>query len=242
MFIKKFKLYTSIALLLSSSAFAKESIEWSYNGLNGPDKWGKLDKEFMSCGEGIMQSPIDISKKNLISNKSPIIFDYAKYGLLENKHGMKYLTRTKNIKIDNVTYDLSQFHFHAPSEHSIDKQIFPAELHFVHHDKDGNLAVIGVFFKEGKSNPAFSSLVSSVNESKQRRLELESEDLMFLLPENKEYFHYMGSLTTPPCTEGVNWYVLKHPVEASKEELLALDSSMADNARPVQNAAGRVAK
>ncbi len=96
MFIKKFKLYTSIALLLSSSTFAKESIEWSYNGLNGPDKWGKLDKEFMSCGEGMMQSPIDISKKNLISNKSSIIFDYAKYGLLENKHGMKYFTRTKN--------------------------------------------------------------------------------------------------------------------------------------------------
>ena len=243
--ISKFKGYLCIALLvqaISSLAVAVESGVWSYNGLNGPDRWGQLDSDFEACSEGITQSPIDLTKKNLISNKEPISFDYKAYSLSQTRFGFKYYNRSKSMTVDGKTYDLSQFHFHMPAEHTVSGKRFPAEMHLVHHDRDGNLAVVAVLFKEGKSNKVFKEIVDTADKSDEEKYIIEAGDITSLLPENKEYFHYMGSLTTPPCTEGVNWYVLKHKVEVSKEDLSALNKAIIYNSRPIQDAAGRVAR
>lgn len=129
-----------------------------------------------------------------------------------------------------------------PSEHSINNKIYPAELHFVHQDKDANLAVVGVFLTEGASNKVIKEIIDTANKGDKAKHAIGDDDLMNLIPKNKEYFHYMGSLTTPPCTEGVHWYVMKNPIEMSKEEIAELDKIMPENARPIQDPKGRVAK
>ena len=243
MLSKKFKTILCIVMLtqafLINSAFAKESRTWSYVGRTGPDHWSKLDKEFALCQEGEYQTPINLDTKNLVSNKEPLVFHYEPYKVAATDYSSK---PSKYLEIAGKSYKLIQFHFHAPSEHSMNNIIYPAELHFVHQDKDGNLAVIGVMIKEGKSSQLIQDIVNNANKNSEEKHSVADNSLMELLPENKEYFHYMGSLTTPPCTEGVNWYVLKTPIEASKEEIEALDKAMPDNARPIQKDNGRIAK
>ena len=240
--LNKIKIIASVALLLSTTAVAHESAVWSYVGETGPKQWGQIDKEFLACSEGITQSPININKKDLVSNKDPIMFDYEAHPLSNNIENFTDKGLTKGMKVDNKEYHLSQFHFHTPSEHSIDGKIYPAEVHFVHHDEDGNLAVVGVLFKEGKYNSKFENVIESANQGITKKHAVEASNIMKLLPEDKEYLHYMGSLTTPPCTAGVNWFVMKHQVEASKEQLTALAKAMPANARPIQESFGRVAK
>ncbi len=242
---KKSKNIISVVLLsqifFANHSIAKESEAWSYVGRTGPDQWSKLDDAFALCREGVTQSPINLDTKKLADNKDPLIFHYESYKITSEDFSIKSVAKSKRLEISGKTYKLAQFHFHAPGEHSIDSKISPVELHFVHQDKDGNLAVVGVMINEGKSNPILKSIIDTANKDSQAKYDIEDGDLMKLLPENKEYFHYMGSLTTPPCTEGVHWYVLKTPIEASKEELAALDKAMPDNARPIQDNNGRVA-
>ena len=243
MLSRNIKFFTGIALLLSSTATAKESESWSYVGRNGPDHWSELDKKFTLCKEGVTQSPINLDKKNFASDKDPIIFRYESYKVTLQDYSVKVSKEpSKHIIIGDKTYKLAQFHFHAPGEHSINGKISPLELHFVHLDQSDNIAVVGVMIKEGKSNPLLKKIADTANKSNKEKYTLEDGDLTSLLPEDKRYFHYMGSLTTPPCTEGVHWYVLKNPIEASKEEIEALDNAMPSNARPIQEGNGRIAK
>jgi carbonic anhydrase len=243
---KKSKNIISVLLLsqifFANHSVAKESESWSYVGRTGPDQWSKLDNAFTLCREGVTQSPINLDKKQLADDKDPLIFHYKPYKVASQDFSIKVSKESKRIVIGEKTYNLAQFHFHAPGEHSIDNKIYPVELHFVHQDNDRNLAVVGVMIKEGKPNPMLKSIIDTANKDNQVKYDVEDGDLMKLLPENKEYFHYMGSLTTPPCTEGVHWYVLKTPIEASKEELAALDKAMPDNARPIQESNNRVVK
>ncbi len=235
-----------VAILLqsiSSIAYAEESIHWSYVGRTGPDHWSKLDKAFEACSEGVKQSPIDLNHKTLVNDKAPIIFHYDSHKVALKEYSIKVSNEpSKHIEIAGKTYKLIQFHFHMPSEHSVDNKTSDAELHFVHQDNDGNLAVVGVFIKEGKSNKLIKAIAETATKSNEAKYTLEDSNLMSLLPENKEYFHYMGSLTTPPCTEGINWYVLKTPIEASKAEIMELKSTIQHNSRPIQDAKGRVAQ
>jgi carbonic anhydrase len=229
-------------LSVVTQATAKESETWSYVGRGGPDKWSELDQKFSACSEGVMQSPIDLDDKKLLPDKAEISFYYDVYQPSAKDYSIKLANQDKHIKIGDRTFKLIQFHFHMPSEHSINGQVSRGEVHFVHQDDAGNLAVVGVNFKEGKSNPLMKRIIDAYNGDAKTKYALEDGNISNFLPANREYFHYMGSLTTTPCTEGVNWYVLKEAVEASKEELSALDKLMPDNARPIQESNGRVAQ
>ncbi|MDX1351905.1 MAG: carbonic anhydrase family protein, partial [Thiomicrorhabdus sp.] len=140
------------------------------------------------------------------------------------------------IKLNEHRYELLQFHFHTPSEHQKDGFNYPMEMHLVHKDGEGNLAVMGVIFQEGEENPQIQTLLNNLPK------EIGKEELrrgagvnpVMFIPGNTEFYKYSGSLTTPPCTEGVYWMVFKHPIEASIEQIQQLNEVMGDNARPVQ--------
>lgn len=235
---KKFLLVTTT--LISTTCFADESnnADWSYVGRTGPDHWSKLDEEYMQCNYGQAQSPINLDKENLFDNKDKIIFHY------ENRENSADARKAKHIEIGNKIYKLIKFHFHEPSEHSINHMRYPAELHMVHMDDQGKLAVVGIFISEGKEdNQTIETLLAAVDKDEKTKYQAEDESLMSLIPNNIEYFHYQGSLTTPPCSEGVEWYVLKTPLLISKQEMKDLKKLIPDNnARPIQDDNGRVAK
>ncbi len=248
MLVKLFKNKTISHIFLAlafcaNTALAEESIHWSYVGRSGPDHWSELDKKFELCKEGVLQSPINLDKVHLVSDKEPLIFHYESYEARLKDFSLKINTElSKHLEIEKKHYKLTQFHFHLPSEHSINNKTSDAELHFVHQDKDNNIVVVGVLIKEGKPNEFIKKIIESANQDNKAKYALEDGDLMTLIPENKTYFHYMGSLTTPPCTEGVNWYVLKTPIEASKEEIEQLKQTMPSNARPIQDKNNRKIK
>lgn len=241
--LKTILLSSVVMLSIATQATAKESEIWSYVGRTGPDKWSELDDRFTACREGVMQSPININEQKMVADKADISFYYDMYQPSMKDYSVKVANEDKHIKIGDRAFRLVQFHFHMPSEHTINGQAARGEVHFVHQDDAGNLAVVGVNFKEGKSNPLMKKIINAYNADAKTKYALEDGNITDFLPANREYFHYMGSLTTPPCTEGVHWYVMKEAVEASKEELDALDELMPeDNARPVQEAHGRVAQ
>ncbi len=241
------RLITAVAaagLLLGSGALASDHEHkehkgghWSYSGDTGPAHWGELKDEFFMCKEGKNQSPIDISR--VIDAKLPkmdITYSGNAVSVVNNGHTIKVNTEGSNVIIvDGVKFTLKQFHFHTPSENLIKGESFPMEAHFVHLDKDSNIAVIGIMFVEGKRNPAIdkflSKLSSKVNEEK-KLSEMFNPGELF--PKQLDYYRFNGSLTTPPCTEGVRWLVLKATVEASKEQLDKMRKIMGKNNRPVQ--------
>lgn len=229
-------------ILISTYSFANESvsdtIDWSYVGRTGSDHWSKLDKKYMECNYGNTQSPINLEKEHLLSNKEKIKFHYEK---CDNISSFK---ESKHIEIGNKIYKLIKFHFHMPSEHSIDHMRYPAELHLVHMDDKGKLAVVGIFITIGKeSNNTIDSIIAATDKSNKEKYDVEDGDLMSLIPEDKSYFHYQGSLTTPPCSDGVEWYVLKNPLAISQEEMKGLRKLIPeDNSRPIQDAKNRIAQ
>lgn len=235
---KKFLLITTT--LISTTCFADEAhnTDWSYIGRTGPDHWSKLDAAYMQCNYGQTQSPINLDKENLLDNKDKIIFHYEKY---DNSAD---ITKSKHIVIGNKVYKLIKFHFHEPSEHTINHMRYPAEVHLVHVDDKGKLAVVGIFISEGnQNNQTIEDLLATIGKGKSAEQQAEDGDIMSLIPKDTQYFHYKGSLTTPPCSEGVEWYVLKTPLLISKQELKDLKKLLPDNsARPIQDDNGRVAK
>jgi carbonic anhydrase len=146
------------------------------------------------------------------------------------------------LALDNAAFQMKQVHFHAPSENTIHGKSFPLEAHFVHADSKGNLAVIGVMFTEGKANPALAKIWEQLPNEEGEPSTLKSRTLPSeLMPENKSYYRFSGSLTTPPCSEGVRWLLMKNPLTASKEQIEAFKKAVHhDNNRPVQALNGRV--
>ncbi len=231
------KLLTSIAIL-SSFAFAS-SVNWSYEGHTGPKYWGDLNKKFLMCKIGKNQSPIDINKKDLIKAcLKPLKLEYnskAKY-VVNNGHTIKVsINNGSYLYVDGKKFELKQFHFHTPSENTVEGKNYPMEAHLVHISKNGEIAVIGVMFKVGKENKALkkfqNSLCKTVGKEKTIKAYLNPSEL---LPKNRDYYRFSGSLTTPPCTEGVRWYVYKEAVEMSKEQLKIFSDIMGKNNRPTQ--------
>ena len=220
---------------------ASESASWSYEGETGPDNWGTLKEDYALCGEGTKQSPIDINSV-LVSDIDDIEFNYSSsaINILNNGHTVQVnYDSGSNVTIGDKEYQLLQFHFHAPSEHTIDGQLADAEVHFVHANKtdDGQteLAVIGIMVYEGEENSAFKDIIANLPKQAGDELSIEAsvnaEDLM---PANKQVYRYEGSLTTPPCSEGVNWNVLAEPIDMSREQLDALSEAIHNNNRPLQ--------
>jgi carbonic anhydrase len=214
--------------------------EWSYSGDTGPDQWGSLSPEYAECSEGTEQSPIDLTGGSGDPPALAIDYGSSPLALTNNGHSVEAVVKGDNtIALDGDAYALDQFHFHAPSEHTLDGEALPLELHFVNATADGKLAVLGVMVREGEENPAWTAvtdaLADTVNEGD--TAEVEQVDLKALLPRNAlgaQRWSYPGSLTTPPCSEGVAWTVFAEPIEMSAEQIAAFTAAYDSNARPVQ--------
>jgi carbonic anhydrase len=219
-------------------------VHWTYEGKEGPENWAKLKPDFATCDSGRNQSPINIDE-TIDAPLKPLkgIQKVAIREILNNGHTIQANFKQGNmLLLDNVGYQMKQVHFHAPSENTIHGQSFPLEAHFVHADSKGNLAVIGVMFKEGKANPGLEKLWQQIPKEESApfplKVKVSASDLM---PDNRDYFRFSGSLTTPPCSEGVRWILLKTPITASKSQIEVFEAAVKHhNNRPVQPLNGRV--
>ena len=229
----------------AAAAHAAHVAHWSYGGEGGPAEWGKLRPDFSTCANGQRQSPIDI-RGGVKVDLEPIKFNYRPTGfnVLDNGHTVQAnLGQGNSIEVGGRRYDLVQFHFHRPSEERINGKQFDMVAHLVHKDPEGRLAVVAVLMDQGKQHPmvqlVWNSLPLEKNDELQSPVPL---DMNLMLPEDRRYYTYMGSLTTPPCSEGVLWLVLKQPAQLSAEQLAVFTKLYPMNARPIQQASGRMVK
>jgi len=209
---------------------------WAYDGKAGPKAWGKLDPEWSKCSSGKAQSPIDILPR--AGNASPIEFHYrpTPASIIDNGHTLQVnFEPGSTIDIDRHTYALVQFHFHTPSEHSIAGEHYPLELHLVHKDVDGKLAVIGVLFDAGAESKVLPSLWAQWPRKVDTAAKLPRPfDPSLLLPDNRKVFRYSGSLTTPPCSEGVVWNVMRRTLSDTRGHIDEFIKRYPLNARDIQ--------
>ncbi len=225
----------------------KKKVYWNHKkGENGPENWKNLCAAFADCG-GKVQSPVDIELKKVKPCKDlkKLEFDYkkSKVHISNNGHTVQFnITGNNTLKIKDKVYKLLQFHYHAMSEHTINGKHFPLEVHFVHKYSNTDFAVVGVMFVKGKENALFKKYLDKFPTEKGKYASDETLDLASLLPKIKSYYNYNGSLTTPPCSEVVSWYVLSKPIEASKQQLEKFAEILHSNFRPVQPLNGRKIK
>ena len=233
----------AMGILLSSGiACAGEGAAWDYSGDTGPEQWVKLSPEYSSCS-GSHQSPINLS--SFVDGKlEPIKFNYTSgsASIINNGHTVQVNMLPGNtITVDGIEFELKQFHFHVPSENLINGESFPMEGHLVHADKAGHLAVVAVMFTQGATNNVLGKAwaqMPQLGETLPMPADISALDI---LPENHAYYRFEGSLTTPPCSEGVRWLVMKQPVYASEEQITQFLHVMHHhNNRPVQPVNDRV--
>jgi carbonic anhydrase len=216
---------------------------WGYAGKNPASHWGELQPDFAACKLGREQSPIDIRSSGKSAVPVPLEFSYTPGAaeVVNNGHTIQVnLASGGSVKLASGSAQLLQFHFHAPSEEKINGKSYPLVAHLVHKDAQGQLAVVGVLFKLGKPNAALAKVFAAMPAQAGGKASLaEPFDAATLLPAQRSYWAFMGSLTTPPCSEGVRWQVLKTPVELSRAQLDAFRKLYPMNARPVQPLNGR---
>lgn len=244
----------------SSDSAGKHDLHWGYTGAAGPQEWGNLSTKFALCQSGKRQSPVDIMDE-VSADLYSLSFQYQPVSLrvLNNGHTLQanynsaageatvnigdnaYPIKGKAIynstmMLGDVPYALLQFHFHTPSEHARQGQRYPMEVHLVHQSADGNLAVVGIFLRRGNENPTLAKLLGNVSGTvnKENVIQNVKFNAADLLPDERERFHYYGSLTTPPCSENVNWFVMKKPIEASTAQINQFENLIGKNARPLQ--------
>jgi carbonic anhydrase len=229
----------TLMLLVSTAAVAEEHAKhWSYSGPNGPDHWGTEDPAFATCSSGTRQSPIDIETAT-IAKLPAIEFAYKPFPLTvtDTHHSFQVNVPqgSGGITVGADHYDLVQFHFHRPSEELVHGQHYAMVAHLVHKNDKGELAVVAVLIHGAETNaflkPIFDNFPAEGSESKTVGIDI---DLMQFLPAKRGYYTFEGSLTTPPCTEHVRWFVLKQAVDASKEQIGQFAARYPHNARPAQ--------
>jgi len=227
------------------AAHAALPAHWSYDGPGGPDAWAKLAPEFASCGKGTRQSPIDI-QGGIRVQLDPIVFDYkaGPYRVLDNGHTIQVnVAPGSTLEVNGRRYELEQFHFHRPSEERIDGKRYEMSVHLVHRDATGRIAVVAVLLEPGAAQGVVQAVWNHLPLEKGDEVVVPAPlDPAALLPEERGYYTYMGSLTTPPCSEGVLWMVMKKPVTLSAEQSAIFGRLYPMNARPVQAASGRLIK
>jgi carbonic anhydrase len=220
-------------------------VHWAYSGDTGPESWGRLKPEFQQCMLGKRQSPIDI-RDGIPVQLDPIQFDYRPSGfrVIDNGHTVQVNVEPGNgITVMGHRYELLQFHFHRPSEERINGRQYEMVAHLVHKDMDGKLAVVAVLMESGKGHPVVQQVWNNLPlEKNSEQAAMTQIDLTQLLPAQHQYYTYMGSLTTPPCSEGVLWMVMKQPAPVSREQIGVFAKLYPMNARPIQNVAGRLIK
>ncbi|MCM3092614.1 MULTISPECIES: carbonic anhydrase [unclassified Cytobacillus] len=219
----------------------KSETHWSYNGDTGPEHWGKIDA-FSACADGTEQSPIDIEQTNEQTDQalSEIKINYSPtaFTLMNNGHTIQAndTSGRNNIIVNDEEYTLKQMHFHNPSEHQLNGNKFEMEGHLVHQNKEGQLAVLGFLIHAGNENKVLEEVWAALPKEKTEKDVIldKTINLENLLPKERKLFSYSGSLTTPPCSEGVKWFVLEQPIELSKEQINAFGSIFPHNSRPIQ--------
>ncbi|WP_145573267.1 carbonic anhydrase [Yersinia alsatica] len=241
----KGKLVLAILIMASFSLQANEHHGWGYEGKEAPENWGKLSPEFHMCQDGQNQSPVDIHGA-LHSNLAPLVVQYITepQNIINNGHTLQInVAKGDTIEIDGELFTLQQFHFHVPSENEINGQQFPLEAHLVHMNDQGELLVVAVMFNVGAANPELNKAWGQIPEKLNQQVALkEALNLNALLPTDKHYYRFSGSLTTPPCSEGVRWLVMKNPLTVSAEQITQFKSAIHHDAnnRPIQQYHGRV--
>ena len=239
---QKLTLTLLLAASISTTALAGEKTHWGYGGEEGPEHWGDLSPTYSLCKVGKSQSPIDISgAKN--ARLATIKFNYktTPIDIVNNGHTIQLnYAKGSSINFGGKPYALLQFHFHSPSEHHINGKPYDMVAHLVHQAADGQLGVIGVLMKVGKAHPVIAQLWKHLPETANEQNTLaDTLNVADLLPANHRYFNYSGSLTTPPCSEGVNWIVLETPVAVSAEQVAQFNRLFPKSVRPVQALNGR---
>ncbi len=236
----------TVGLVLSLAAFCAGAegaeAEWGYRGKAGPARWSQLSPQYEACGKGRAQSPINIRQASK-AELPALAFEYSVVPATVVNDGHMILVEVpggNHLKVGDESYELVQINFHSPSEEQIDGKHKAMVAHFVHRNDAGQLAVVAVLLQTGKHNPAFQPVFSHLPRSRQAdpigNLEL---DLAAMLPDSLKYYAYQGSLTTPPCSEGVSWMVLKNTVPVSKQQKTEFRRLFPRNVRPVQPLNGR---
>ena len=245
--MKSLTVLACVVALLPAAAYAEEAHhEWDYGPQHGPKHWGEIKPEFATCGIGKEQSPIDI-RGAVRAKLDPIKFDYhpTPLHIIDNGHTVQVTYGPGSaISIGDQRYELMQFHFHKPSEEHINGKSYPMVAHLVHKKSDGALAVVAVLLKPGNQNALMQTLWANLPSEKEKEKVVEkvSINATSLLPRAHAYYTFPGSLTTPPCSEGVTWYVLVNPTEVSEQQIARFGKIYSVNARPVQPANGRMVK
>lgn len=240
----------SLALIVLAGAVWGEDSNhghaWTYAGAEGPQRWGELQPAYSICKLGEEQSPIDI--RNVEKVKLPAIqFDYkpSPLTIIDNGHTIQVdYAPGSFIVVGDKRYELKQFHFHHPSEERIQGESYDMVVHLVHADSAGNLAVIAILVQKGDASRVIQELWARLpkTQGKAQKIAGIQVNAADLLPQNTEYYTYSGSLTTPPCSEGVTWLVLKTPTSFSPEQIDAFARIYSNNARPIQRINGRIVK
>jgi carbonic anhydrase len=240
----------AVALLLAglacaAGAQAPTQTKWDYIGKYGPINWGKLDPAWKACSAGKEQSPVNITGAKLNKALQPIEFHYiaAPVTLENNGHTVEVHVRPGSyIVADGVRYDLQQFHFHHPAEEAVKGRLSDMVVHLVHQSADGKIAVVAVRFTENRGQP--NALLSTLwaNLPKAAGQTTKIDDVVNpggFLPADRGYWTYTGSLTAPPCTEGVKWFIFQQEMPLSREQLRAFAALFPVNSRPLQDLRGR---
>jgi len=250
--MQKLILIAALSAVALSPAFAEEkgathetgkSAHWSYAGPTGAGKWGDMQSDFVTCKIGKKQSPIDI--KGAKKGDLPAIgfnYDQTNAEVVNNGHTIQVnLTGGGDVKVASGDYKLLQFHFHTPSEERVNGKAYPLVAHLVHKSDAGKIAVVAVLFKEGQKNVALEKVFAAMPAKEDGKADLAGGmNVTTLLPAKRTYWAFEGSLTTPPCSEEVQWHVLKEAVEMSKGQIAVFKKLYPMNARPVQPLNGRV--
>ena len=234
-------LFAATALCCAHGVRA-EGPHWSYQGHGGPAEWGELDPAFATCQLGKLQSPIDIRGAKA-ADLPAIKFDYKPSPLkvIDNGHSIQVnYAPGSSIDVGGTRYELVQFHFHKPSEEKIDGKAHAMVAHLVHKGADGKLAVVAVLLDDGGTNPTIDTIWKNLPQEKGKEATVNATvDAATLLPADHGYYTFQGSLTTPPCSEDVRWFVLKTPLKIAGSEITAFGKIYPMNARPSQPLNGR---
>jgi len=242
---KRKKEAAAAAAVAVAAAAPKISNHWDYEGEFGPENWGKINPAWSQCGAGKRQSPIDIRDGMKVSlDEIDFNYRFSDYTEVDNGKTVQVnLARGNFMTIGNQSYELVQFHFHRPSEEKINGKGTEMVIHLEHRGPGGKLAIVAVLLERGSANDAIQTVWNNIPlEKNQQVASGEPLDPMELLPERREYYTYMGSQTTPPCTENVLWIVMKQPMTASPAQMALFSRLYPLNARPLQESEGRMVK
>lgn len=241
--IATFALTTALLTTLSFPTYGGskapgETPHWGYTGDSGPSHWGDIDPSYGTCKTGQQQSPIDLKRDtHLVKSALSFVHSSTPLVLIDNGHTLKVTVEGNNsVSFQGETYKLLQFHYHTPSEHTVEGKRFPLEIHFVHQNQKGEYLAVGLLVEEGEANSEFAKIIANKPDKENETVTPKNTliSLKKLFKATGKNYQYAGSFTTPPCTEGVKWFVIDTPITFSKEQIETLSKVHPNNNRPIQ--------